>query len=59
MGTTKEESFHEIGHLIEKNMMKPMDVRKYKEFLVDGLTYSDIIVKNIMTRLVMVWKYSC
>lgn len=46
MGTTKEEVFHEMGHLIENYMMNSTDVRKYKEFLVDGLTDSDIIVKT-------------
>jgi hypothetical protein len=45
-GTSKEEVFHEVGHLIENYMMKTSDVKKYKEFLVDGLTYSDIIVKT-------------
>ena len=43
---SKEEVFHEVGHLIENYMMKTSDVKKYKEFLVDGLTYSDIIVKT-------------
>lgn len=46
MGATKEEVFHEVGHLIEDYMMHSTDVRKYKEFLVDGLTYSDIMVKT-------------
>lgn len=45
-GTSKEEVFHEVGHLIEHYMMKTSDVKKYKEFLVDGLTYSDIIRKK-------------
>ena len=45
-GTSKEEVFHEVGHLIENYMMKSSDVKKYKEFLVDGLTYSDIIVET-------------
>lgn len=45
-GTSKEEIFHEVGHLIEHYMMKTSDVKKYKEFLVDGLTYSDIIEKK-------------
>ncbi len=45
-GTSKEEVFHEVGHLIENYMMKSSDVKKYKEFLVDGLTDSDIIRKT-------------
>lgn len=44
--TDKEEIFHEVGHLIENYMMDQDAVRKYKEFLVDGLTYSDIITKT-------------
>lgn len=43
MGTS-EEVFHEFGHLIEKYMMRSSDVQKYKEYLVDGLSYSDIMV---------------
>lgn len=46
IGTDKEEIFHEVGHLIENYMMDQDAVRKYKEFLVDGLTYSDIITKT-------------
>lgn len=46
IGTTKEEIFHEVGHLIENYMMNQADVKKYKEYLVDGLTYSDIIVET-------------
>lgn len=43
IGAGKEEIFHEVGHLIENYMMNPMDVRKYKESLVEGLSMSDII----------------
>ena len=43
---SKEDVFHEIGHLVENYMMDSADVRKYKEFLVDGLSCSDIIVKT-------------
>lgn len=46
MGASKEEIYHEIGHLIEKYMMNPVDVKKYKQVLVDGLTYNDIIVET-------------
>lgn len=46
IGTSKAEIFHEVGHLIENYMMDQDAVRKYKEFLVDGLTYSDIITKT-------------
>lgn len=46
MGTAKEEVFHEVGHLIENYMMNQADVKKYKEYLIDGLTYSDIIVET-------------
>lgn len=46
MGATKEEVFHEVGHLIENYIMHSADVRKYKEYLVDGLTYSDIIIET-------------
>lgn len=43
IGTSKEEIYHEIGHLVESYMMNPADVKKYKEFLVDGLTVRDIM----------------
>lgn len=46
IGTAKEEVFHEVGHLIENYMMNQADVKKYKEYLIDGLTYSDIIVET-------------
>lgn len=46
MGTAKEEVFHEVGHLIENYMMNQADVKKYKEYLIDGLIYSDIIVET-------------
>ena len=46
IGTSKEEIFHETGHLIENYMMSSADVRKYKEFLVDGLSCNDIMVKT-------------
>lgn len=46
IGTSKEEMFHEMGHLVENYMMSQADVRKYKEFLVDGLSCSDIMVKT-------------
>ena len=35
-----------VGHLIENYMMNQADVKKYKEYLIDGLTYSDIIVET-------------
>lgn len=43
IGASKEDVFHEIGHLVENYMMNSADVRKYKEFLVDGLSINDII----------------
>lgn len=43
IGTSKEEIFHEFGHLIENYMLDADEVRKYKEYLVEGLTYHDII----------------
>lgn len=43
IGAAKEEIFHEVGHLIENYMLDSDTVRGYKEYLVDGLTYSDII----------------
>lgn len=46
MGTSKEEVFHEYGHLIENYMMSSTDVQKYKEYLVEGLSYRDIMVKT-------------
>ena len=46
IGTAKEEVFHEVGHLIENYMMNQADVKKYKEYLIDGLIYSDIIVET-------------
>lgn len=46
IGTSKEEVFHEMGHLVENYMMSQADVRKYKEFLVDGLSCNDIMVKT-------------
>lgn len=46
IGTSKEEVFHETGHLIEHYMMSLTDVRKYKEFLVEGLSWNDIMVKT-------------
>ena len=35
-----------MGHLVENYMMSQADVRKYKEFLVDGLSCNDIMVKT-------------
>lgn len=46
IGTSKAEIFHEVGHLIEKYMMDQNVVAKYKEYLVDGLSYSDIMIKT-------------
>ena len=43
IGAAKEEIFHEVGHLIENYMLDSDTVREYKEYLVEGLTYSDII----------------
>ena len=43
MGASKEEIYHEVGHLIEHYMMKSSDVQKYKDYLVAGLKKSDII----------------
>lgn len=51
MGISKEEVFHEMGHLVENYMMKPSDTKKYKEFLVDGLTSSDIMIKTYYDTL--------
>jgi SPP1 gp7 family putative phage head morphogenesis protein len=42
INTSEEEIYHEYGHLIEHYMMNSKDVQKYKEYLVDGLSYSDI-----------------
>ena len=46
MGVSEEELFHEYGHLIENYMMDPLDIRKYKEYLVEGLSYSDIMIET-------------
>lgn len=46
IGTSKAEIFHEVGHLIENYMMDQNVVAKYKEYLVDGLSYSDIMIKT-------------
>ena len=46
MGVSEEELFHEYGHLIENYMMDPLDIRKYKEYLVEGLSYSDIMIEK-------------
>ena len=46
IGASKEEIFHEYGHLIENYMMKASEVKKYKEFLVNGLSYNDIIIET-------------
>lgn len=43
MGASKEEIYHEMGHLIENYMMNTSDVQKYKNYLVAGLGKSDII----------------
>lgn len=46
MGVSEEELFHEYGHLIENYMIDPLDIRKYKEYLVEGLSYSDIMIET-------------
>mgnify|MGYP000209954992 FL=1 len=46
IGTSKAEIFHEVGHLIENYMIDQNVVAKYKEYLVDGLSYSDIMIKT-------------
>ncbi len=51
IGTSKEEIYHEIGHLVENYMMNPADVKKYKEFLVDGLSTHDIIKKTYYNNM--------
>ena len=57
IGTSKAEIFHEVGHLIENYMMDQDAVRKYKEFLVDGLTYSDIITKTYYNSVGEIRRY--
>lgn len=53
IGTSKAEIFHEVGHLIENYMMDQNVVAKYKEYLVDGLSYSDIMIKTYYNKVGM------
>lgn len=51
IGTSKAEIFHEVGHLIENYMMDQNVVAKYKGYLVDGLSYSDIMIKTYYNNI--------